>query len=133
METCYCSMKFRANVYTNTQSTKFIFKRCLSKALFFTIEFAKETFLYFLLLKIYFFFLLILKCIFFKLFFSPHFDYCSSLFVYFSNTLLNKLYKLYNLCLYILLRLELNHLSIEAQQDILKPLEIMPFKYRLFL
>jgi len=42
------------------------------------------------------------------------------------------LYKLYNLCLYILLRLELNHLSIEAQQDILKPLNIMPFKYRLF-
>ena len=73
-----------------------------------------------------------IKVHFFKTFLLPHFDYCSSLFVYFSNTLLNKLYKLYNLCLYILLRLELNHLSIEAQQDILKPLNIMPFKYRLF-
>ena len=49
-----------------------------------------------------------------------------------SNTLLNKLYKLYNLCLYILLRLELNHLSVETHQDILKPLNTMPFKYRLF-
>ena len=34
--------------------------------------------------------------------------------------------------MYVLLRLELNHLSTEAQQDILKPLNIIPFKYRLF-
>ena len=46
-----------------------------------------------------------IKVHFFKTFLLPHFDYCSSLFVYFSNTLLNKLYKLYNLSLYILLRL----------------------------
>ena len=63
-----------------------------------------------------------IKVHFLKTFLLPHFEYRSSLFVYFSNTLLNKLYKLYNLCLYILLRLELNHLSIEAQQDTLKPL-----------
>ena len=66
--------------------------------------------------------------------FPPVFDWINhNLFVYFSNTLLNKLYKLYSLCLYILLRLELNHLSIEAQQDILKSLTIIPFKYRLFM
>ena len=34
--------------------------------------------------------------------------------------------------MYILLRLEMNHLSIEAKQDILKSLNIMPFKYRIF-
>ena len=31
--------------------------------------------------------------------------------------------------MHILLRLELNHLSIEAKQDILKPLNLMHFKY----
>jgi hypothetical protein len=73
-----------------------------------------------------------IKVHFFKTFILPHFDYCSSLFVYFSNALINKLYKLYNLCLYILLRLELTQLSVEQQQVLLKPLNLMPYKYRLF-
>ena len=34
--------------------------------------------------------------------------------------------------MYVLLRLELNHLSIETQQEILKPLNTIPFQYRLF-
>jgi hypothetical protein len=73
-----------------------------------------------------------IKVHFFKTFLLPHFDYCSSLFVYLSNFLVNKLNKLYNLCLYILLRLELNYLTVESQQELLEPLNLMPFKYRLF-
>ena len=73
-----------------------------------------------------------IKVHFFKTFLLPHFDYCSSLFVYFSNALINKLYKLYNLCLYILLRLELTQLSIEQQQSLLKPFNLLPYKFRLF-
>ena len=73
-----------------------------------------------------------IKVHFFKTFLLPHFDYCTSLFVYFSNALINKLYKLYNLCLYILLRLELTQLSIEQQQSLLKPFNLLPYKFRLF-
>ena len=40
---------------------------------------------------------------------------------------------MYNLCLFVLLRLELNNISSEEQQGILKPLNILPFKYRLLL
>ena len=76
---------------------------------------------------------LILSFISLKHFLLPHFDYCDSLFAYFSKTLINKLHKLYNLCLFVLLRLELNNISCEEQQDILKPLNILPFKYRLLL
>ena len=74
-----------------------------------------------------------IKLHFFKTFLLPHFDYCASLFIYFSKTLINKLQKLYNLCLFVLLRLELNNISCEEQQVILKPLNILPFKYRLLL
>ena len=36
-----------------------------------------------------------------------------------------------SLCLYVLLGLELNHLSLEDQQEKLKPLNILPYRYRL--
>ena len=74
-----------------------------------------------------------IKIHFFKTFLLPHFDYCASLFIYFSNTLVNKLNKLYNLCLFVLLRLELNNIPCEDQQTVLKPLNLLPFKYRLLL
>ena len=68
-----------------------------------------------------------IKLHFFKTFLLPHFDYCASLFIYFSKTLINKLHKLYNLCLFVLIRLKLNNISCEEQQCILKPLNILPF------
>jgi hypothetical protein len=33
---------------------------------------------------------------------------------------------------YILLHLELNYLTVESQQELLEPLNLIPFKYRLF-
>ena len=42
-----------------------------------------------------------IKIHFFKTFLLPHFDNCASLFIYYSNTLINKLNKLYNLCLFV--------------------------------
>ena len=39
---------------------------------------------------------------------------------------------MYNFCSYILFRLELKYLHVEEQQKMLKPLNLIPFKYRLF-
>ena len=50
--------------------------------------------------------------------------------------LFNKLAKLYNLCLLVLLRLDLElfrNLFYDKQQVILKPLNLLPFKFRLLL
>ena len=74
-----------------------------------------------------------IKIPFFKTFLLPHFDNCASLFIYYSNTLINKINKLYNLCLFVLLRIELSNISCEEQQAILKPHSLLPFKYRLLL
>ena len=71
------------------------------------------------------------KSHFFKTFLLPHFDYCASLFIHFNQTQIEKINKIYNLCLYVLLKIELNHLSLEDQQSKLKPLNILPFRYRL--
>jgi hypothetical protein len=71
------------------------------------------------------------KIHFFKTFLLPHFDYCASLFVHFNQTQIEKINKIYNLCLYVLLKIELNHISLEDQQSKLKPLNILPFRYRL--
>ena len=57
-----------------------------------------------------------IKVHFFKTFLLPHFDYCASLFIYFSNTLINKLKKLYNLCLFVLLRLELKIFPVKINK-----------------
>ena len=69
---------------------------------------------------------------FFKTFLLPHFDYCASLFVYFSLTLLNKINKLYNLCLFKLLKISVNNLTESEALSRLKPLNLLPFKCRLF-
>ena len=42
------------------------------------------------------------KINFLNTFLLPHFDYFASLFIYFSDTLINKINKLYNLCLFVL-------------------------------
>ena len=45
------------------------------------------------------------KLQFFKTFISPHFDYCATLYVYFSNQALQKITNLYNYCIAKLLRI----------------------------
>ena len=72
-----------------------------------------------------------IKLHFFKTFILPHFDYCSSLFLYFSNTLLDNLKGLYNNALFHLLQLNFRGKSIDEQFIILKPLNLLPFKYRI--
>ena len=66
------------------------------------------------------------KSHFFKTFLLPHFDYCASLFINFNQTQIEKINKIYNLCL--LLKIELNHLSLEDQKLKLKPLNILILK-----
>ena len=45
--------------------------------------------------------------------------------------MVEKINKIYNLCLFVLLKIELNYESLEDQQSKLKPLNILPFRYRL--
>ena len=73
-----------------------------------------------------------IKLHFFKTFLLPHFDYCVSLFIYFNSTLIEKISKLYNLCIFHLLKLELGNLSLDEQQLRLKKYNLLPFKYRYF-
>ena len=73
-----------------------------------------------------------IKVHFFKTFILPHFDYCSSLFLYFSNTLLNAIKGLYNNCLFHLFNLDFRGKSIEYQYETLKPMNLLPFNYRIF-
>ncbi len=72
-----------------------------------------------------------IKLHFFKTFILPHFDYCSSLFIYFSNTLLENIKGLYNNCLFHLLDLDFRGKSIDEQYAILKPLNLFPYKFRI--
>jgi hypothetical protein len=73
------------------------------------------------------------KIQFFKTFILPHFDYCSSLFVYMSKCLIEKLCKIYNYSILLLLNLNLNFLSDSEQYEILKEYDLFPFKFRLLI
>jgi hypothetical protein len=73
-----------------------------------------------------------IKLHFFKTFLLPHFDYCSSLFVYFNKTSLEKLKKVYNSCIYNLLGVDLSGKTLDEQLMILEPFNLLPFFYRLF-
>ena len=70
---------------------------------------------------------------FFKTFILPHFDYCLSLFVYFSSHIISEIEKLYNFCIYHLFNIKLKYFSIFDQLNLLKKLNILPFKCRLLL
>jgi hypothetical protein len=72
-----------------------------------------------------------IKLHFFKTFILPHFDNCSSLFIYFSNTLLENIEGLYNNCLFHLLDLDFRGKPKDKQYEILKPLNLLPSKYRI--
>ena len=73
-----------------------------------------------------------IKTQFFKTYIQPHFDYCSSLSVYWSASLTLQLDKLFNNCISKLLNLNLLNKTIEEQYLMLRPLNILPYKLRLF-
>ena len=68
-----------------------------------------------------------IKLHFFKTFILPHFDYCTSLFIYFSKTLLEKIRRVYNSCLFNLLKVDLHDRSIDQQILLLAPLNLFAF------
>ena len=72
------------------------------------------------------------RCQFFKSFILPHFDYCASLAIYFRSTLIKQLEKLFNNCLYFLLKVNLKNADVVDQEKELKRFNIFPFKLRLF-
>ena len=72
------------------------------------------------------------KTQFFKSFILPHFDYCVSLNIYFSKSIINQLERLYNSCLFRLINLRLNSIDTIDQLMLLKPLNLMPYRVRVF-
>jgi hypothetical protein len=75
------------------------------------------------------------KVLFFKAFILPHFDYCSSLFTYFSHTLILQIENFYNTIIYKMFDIDLKPLSLKCQYSKMEDakLNILPFKYRLFM
>ena len=73
-----------------------------------------------------------IKVQFFKTFIQPHFDYCSSLAIYFNKTLVNRIERFYNICLYRLTGIPFITHSLTQQFIILKPYNLLPYKIRLF-
>ena len=72
------------------------------------------------------------KTQFFKTFIMPHFDYCASLHVYFSKSVINQLERLYNSCIFRLLNIKLKFIDTVDQLLVLKPLNLFPYKFRIF-
>ena len=70
------------------------------------------------------------KIQFFKTFLLPYFDYCISLYLYFPKTVLLKMEKLFNHCLFILLDIDLKYLNVSDQLVTLSKFHLMPFFYR---
>jgi hypothetical protein len=72
------------------------------------------------------------KLHFFKTFILPHFDYCASLFIYLTKTLLDKVARLYNSCIFNLLRIDLSEKTEVEQLQLLTPFNLFPFLDRFF-
>lgn len=72
------------------------------------------------------------KIQFFKTFILPHFDYCSTLIIYFSKTLIDSIEKFYKICIFRLFKISLFDLSISDQYISLKCLNLLPIKLRFF-
>ena len=68
---------------------------------------------------------------FYKTFILLHFDYCISLFVYMNKTLIDKISKVYNFSIYMMLGISLHLLDDNQQFNVLKPINLFPFKFRL--
>ena len=73
-----------------------------------------------------------IKVHFFKTFILPHFDYCSTLFIYFSKTLIDKIVKSFNTCIFLLLKIRLKNMVLIDQLNLLKHHSILPITYRFF-
>ena len=56
-----------------------------------------------------------IRTMFFKSFILPHFDYCSSLFTYFSTTLINRIESFFNTVIFKLFRIDLKPLAVNVQ------------------
>ena len=69
-----------------------------------------------------------IKVQFFKTFIQPHFDYCSSLAVYFNKTLVNRIERFYNICLFRLTGIPILNHSLSQQFTILKPYNLLILK-----
>ena len=78
-------------------------------------------------LKKIFFLSFKIKLHFFKTFILPHFDYCASLYIYLTKTLLDKIVKLYNSCIFNLLKLDLSNKTENEQTILLQPLNLFTF------
>ena len=72
------------------------------------------------------------KIQFFKTFILPHFDYCNTLIIYFTKTLVDKLDKFFKICIFRLFNISLIDLSISDQISSLKSLNLFPLKLRYF-
>ncbi len=68
----------------------------------------------------------------FKSFILPHFDYCSSLFVYFSITLISWIESLFNSVVFRLFKIDLKPLTLHEQYSLLSEMNILPFRFRFF-
>jgi hypothetical protein len=73
-----------------------------------------------------------IKVQFFKTFILPHFDYCSSLCIYFTDSIINQIESFFNFCIFRLLKLDLKSKTLEKQMVCLSEFEILPYKYRCF-
>ena len=72
------------------------------------------------------------KLQFLKTFILPYFDYCLTLALYFSKANLAQLEKLYNFCIFKLLKIKLKYCSTDEQIAALRPLHVQAFKVRLY-
>ena len=73
-----------------------------------------------------------IKIQFFKTFIQPHFDYCSSLTIYMSKTLISQIEKLFNNCVFKLLKINLFYKTLDEQYSCLHEFNILPYKLRIF-
>jgi len=73
------------------------------------------------------------KIQFFKTFILPHFDYCLSLSIYYSKTLLQKLSNLFYLCLAKLFKFNLFYMDPSAVNNFLEGYNLFSFQHRLIL
>ena len=70
---------------------------------------------------------------FFKTFCLSYYDYCLSICIYYSKTLLAKLYKSYYTCLYRLFKFNLVDCTISTVQTFLTRYELSSIQYRVFV
>ena len=73
------------------------------------------------------------KLQFFKKFCLPYYDYCLSICIYYSKTLLAKLYKSYYACLYRLFKFNLVDCTISTVQTFLTRYVLSSNQYRVFV